>query len=183
MTAGRLIAVVGPSGVGKDSLIAAMVDARPQLHRVRRVITRRPEAGGEPFEAVGEAEFARRRAAGAFALWWTAHGLHYAIPATTWAVLAQGRDALANLSRGALEDARLAFPRLHVLSVSAPAEVLARRLSGRGREHAADIARRLARDTPPLPDGLTVTRIDNGGRLADSVAAALGALYPERAAR
>ena len=66
--AGRLFAIVGPSGGGKDTLMAAAQTARPGLHLARRVITRPETAGGEPFEGVGAEEFARRAASGAFAL-------------------------------------------------------------------------------------------------------------------
>ena len=54
---GQLIAVVGPSGAGKDTLIEAARRARPDLLIVRRVITRPTESGGEDFEGVTEAEF------------------------------------------------------------------------------------------------------------------------------
>ena len=57
MSRGPLIAVVGASGVGKDTLIRAMVAVRPGL---RRVITRPIDADGEGHEAVSEAEFAAR---------------------------------------------------------------------------------------------------------------------------
>ena len=40
---GRLFAVVGPSGVGKDPLLAGAVACDPSLHWVRRGITR-PES-------------------------------------------------------------------------------------------------------------------------------------------
>ena len=72
---GRLFALVGPSGAGKDTLLAAASAARPDLVIVQRVITRPESAGGEPFEGVTPAEFARRNAAGLFALHWQAHGL------------------------------------------------------------------------------------------------------------
>ena len=183
MSRGRLIAVVGPSGVGKDSLIDGLCAACPALLRVRRVITRAADAGGEDFEAVRPADFARRRAAGQFALCWHAHGLSYAIPATVHGALAAGRDAVANLSRGALAEAGAVFPALHVLSVTAPPDVLAARLAGRGRETPQDVARRLTRTVPPVPAGAAITVIDNGGALADAVAAALAALYPESGAR
>ncbi len=180
MTAGRLIAVVGPSGVGKDSLMAALCARRPELHRVRRVITRPEAAGGEDFEGVSPALFAARAAGGDFALHWQAHGLSYGVPADVDDVLDQGRDALVNLSRAVLGRARARFPNLHVLSVTARPAVLAERLSGRGRESAAEIARRLARPAPPVPEGITITGIDNSGALKDAVEAALAALYPER---
>jgi len=178
MTQGRFIAVVGPSGVGKDSVMEALIAANPDFHRVRRAITRPAAAGGEDFEGVTPAEFDARRAAGGFALWWSAHGLLYGIPASVHKTLALGVDVLANLSRAQLAAAAGTFPTLHVLHITAEPEVLARRLAARGRETPEDIRARLSREVS-LPDDLRVTQIDNGGRLDDSVQAALSALYPE----
>ena len=180
MTQGRFIAVVGPSGVGKDSVMEALCAARPDLVRVRRVITRASDAGGEDFEGISPALFAARAAGGDFALHWQAHGLFYGIPREVRDVLARGHDALANLSRGMLGQAARVFPTLHVLHITARPEVLAERLASRGREGRGDIARRLARTAPPFPDGVRVSEIDNSGRLERAVAAALAALYPER---
>jgi ribose 1,5-bisphosphokinase len=180
VSAGRLIGVVGPSGAGKDSLMAALCERRPDLHRVRRVITREADAGAEDHDTASPALFAARAAGGDFALHWQAHGLSYGIPAHVDDVLATGRDALVNLSRGVLGRARQRFPTLHVLHVTAAPEVLADRLAGRGRESRVEIARRLSRPAPPLPEGLAVTGIDNSGRLEAAVDAALAALYPER---
>ena len=89
---GRLIAVVGPSGVGKDTVMAALVAADPRLALVRRVITRPSDAGGEDFDGVDRATFETMRDAGAFALWWSAHELSYGIPVEVDAALAAGRD-------------------------------------------------------------------------------------------
>lgn len=178
MTAGRFIAVVGPSGVGKDSVMDALLAAHPDLVQARRVITRPPAPGSEDFDSVSLADFQTRAAAGAFVLHWGAHGLRYGIPAQVHGRVAAGQDVLANLSRGALVRADAAFDRLHVLHITARADVLARRLAARGRETAAEVAGRLAR-VAALHDGLTVTEIDNSGALAAAVAAASAALYPE----
>ena len=62
---GRLIAVVGPSGAGKDSVIAGLAASRPGLLVCRRSVTR-PSDATEPFESLDAATFERRRAAGAF---------------------------------------------------------------------------------------------------------------------
>lgn len=177
---GRLIAVVGPSGVGKDSVMEALCVKRPDLVRVRRVVTRAPEAGGEDIEAVTPALFAARAAGGDFALHWQAHGLSYGIPNNVQEPLARGQDVLANLSRGMLGQAARVFPGLHVLHITARPEVLAERLAWRGREGRAEIARRLARPAAVFPEGLAVIEIDNSGPLERAVAAALSALYPER---
>jgi ribose 1,5-bisphosphokinase len=95
-------------------------------------------------------------------------------------VLDTGRDALVNLSRGVLGKAARQFETFHVLHVTARPEVLAERLAARGRETPQEIARRLARPSPPFPAGLRVVEIDNSGRLEAAVEAAMAALYPER---
>lgn len=80
MRLGKVIAIVGPSGVGKDSVIEALLAAAPNLQRVRRVITRPDGAGAEDFERVSVEEFRRMEDRGAFALSWVAHGLRYGVP-------------------------------------------------------------------------------------------------------
>ena len=173
-----IFAVVGPSGAGKDTLIAGALRARPDLHLVRRVITRPADAGGEAFESVSEPEFARRKAAGAFALDWQAHGLFYGIPKSE---VERPGDVLFNGSRLALPDARTAFPDLRVILVTAPDAVLAARLSARGRETVDDIAARLQRAAYVLPLGITAAVITNDATVEDGVAALLAALQPVRA--
>ena len=178
---GRLIAVVGPSGVGKDSVMAGMARAEPRLSLVRRVITRPADAGGEDFDGVERATFDRMRDAGAFALWWAAHDLHYGIPASVDVALAADQDCVANLSRGVLTQAQARFAHLHVISLVARPEVLAERLGARGRESRAQIAERLARAGSGLPAGITAHEVDNSGALEDTLATALARLYPVKA--
>lgn len=155
---GRIFAIVGPSGAGKDTLIAGALAAEPALHWARRVITRQQGAGGEPFEGVSAAEFARRAAAREFALQWLAHGLNYGVPKQE---VPAGRDVLVNLSRGVLAEAARVFPGLRVIVITAPAEVLAARLAVRGRETAADIAQRLRRADAALPEGMRALQVCN----------------------
>jgi len=174
---GGVFAIVGPSGAGKDTLLAGALAARPDLVLVRRVITRPAEAGGEDFDGVTPAEFARRKAAGEFALDWQAHGLSYGIPA---AQIDPARDVLFNGSRAALPAAQVRFPGLVVVLVTAPVAVLAQRLAARGREQAADIAARLDRAGFDLPDGMTVRQVVNDGTPEQGVARLLAALQPSR---
>ena len=172
-----LVLVVGPSGAGKDSLLdgarAALAgDAR--FHFVRRVITRPASAGGEAHEAATDAEFLSRRAAGGFALDWQAHGLRYGIPADIAADLAQGRVVVANVSRTVIDAARARFP-TRVIEITAPAEILARRLAARGREPAADIAERIARHMP-VPPAADVETVMNDASLEAGIAGFVAAL-------
>ncbi len=178
MTSPRLFAVVGPSGAGKDTLMALACASLPGLRAARRVITRAAEAGGEDFDSVSEAEFARMQAEGAFALHWQAHGLHYGIPTSEFV----GSDTvLFNASRAVLRDAARRFPGLTVLLVNAPPEVLARRLAGRGRETADDQSRRLARAGFALPAGLLVREVLNDSTPEAGLARFVAALQPVRA--
>jgi ribose 1,5-bisphosphokinase len=153
-----LILVVGPSGAGKDTVLSlarqALADDR-RFRFVRRVITRPDGAGGEDHEAVSEAEFAKL----AFALSWQAHDLLYGIPLDITADLARGVVVVANVSRGIIAEAAARFP-VRVVEVTAPPDVLAQRLTARGRESAEDIAKRLARDVT-LPGQIEVDTVIN----------------------
>jgi phosphonate metabolism protein PhnN/1,5-bisphosphokinase (PRPP-forming) len=148
-TSGSLILVVGPSGAGKDTLIdgaRAALAGDPGFHFVRRCITRPSTAGGENHEPLHERDFAARRIAGDFALWWEANGLSYGLPrANLDAALARGACAVANASRGAVARARETLGDVRVVLVTASPDILARRLAGRGRESAAQIEARLVR--------------------------------------
>ncbi len=175
---GRFIAVVGPSGVGKDSVMEGLAAVEPRIALARRVISRPSEAGGEDFDGVTEAEFATRAARGDFALWWPAHGLHYGIPNQVDDLLISGQDVLANLSRAVLEQAEARFDKTAVILLTAPADVLAARLANRGRETAQQIARRLARAGFALPAGITPIEINNAGPLRQTIATVRAALYP-----
>lgn len=179
---GAIFAIVGPSGAGKDSVMAAASARRPDLHLVRRVITRPEAAGGEDFEGVSDDVFAAREAAGEFALSWAAHGLRYALPHREVAERHRGKVVLFNGSRATLQEAARVFPGLRVISFGACDAVLAARLRARGRESDADIEARLERAKLPLPDGLDVTRIDNSGALEHAVEALFNALARERGA-
>ena len=178
---GRLIAVVGPSGVGKDSVMAGMAAHDPRLRLVRRTITRAPDLGGEDYHPMDPQTFAEAAAGGAFALHWKAHGLSYGIPMQVLRDVQDGQHCLANLSRSALSQAAKVFPALIVLHITASPETLAQRLAARGRETADDIARRLQQAKKPLPAGLDIVTIANDGPLAETVAAACAALQPVRA--
>ena len=178
MTRGRFIAVVGPSGAGKDSVMDGLCARLPALHRARRVITRKPEAGGEDYTAVTTETFERMQQGGAFALHWPAHGLHYGIPAEIETELSEGRDVIANLSRAVLPQAAARFSPFILLLVTASPQVLAQRLAARGREDQDSIARRLQRADFAIPGGLEPHVICNDGALDDAIDQALAVLQP-----
>ncbi len=163
-----MIAVVGPSGVGKDSLMDIArrhFSGRKDVRFVRRTITRPRDSVGEDHHAVTEDAFEALVRSGTFAVHWKAHGLGYGIPADVYQDLAAGHVVIANGSRSALDAFRAAFPHLVVVNVTARPDVLARRLAARGRETSVEIEARLARAISPLPSNLQIASIDNSGDL------------------
>lgn len=169
--AGILAVVVGPSGAGKDTLMnlaAQHFAGRPDVHFVRRVITRDGDAGNEDHRSVSEADFDAMEQAGAFVVSWEAHGLKYGIPADVVDELANGNLVIANGSRSVLHRFQEAFPKLKVINVTAQREVLAERLMARGRESREDVLKRLDRSTITIEGSYDVTDIDNSGTLEDA---------------
>ncbi|MFY7761047.1 phosphonate metabolism protein/1,5-bisphosphokinase (PRPP-forming) PhnN [Aquidulcibacter sp.] len=145
---GTLFLIVGPSGVGKDSLIEgakAQLSADPTYYFPQRFITRPQDAGGEDHFAVEPSVFEDKRQRGDFALFWNAHGLSYGVPADISARLKRGQHVVVNVSRAILDEARQRFSPLVVVSITAPSKVIEQRLTARGRETAPEIADRIAR--------------------------------------
>lgn len=168
---GRLIVVVGPSGSGKDTLLdwlRANAGRDGRIVFARRTITRPAESGGEDHIAVDDAEFLKLEAEGAFAVTWQAHGLRYGLPARCLRQVREGHVVLVNGSRHALPAIAAAFDELHVIRLTVEPGELARRLLARGRETRDEIAARLTRPETALPDGVSVTEIDNSGPVEEA---------------
>ena len=73
-----LILVVGPSGVGKDSLLEgekSRLEGDSRFHFLRRDITRSASAGVEAHNAVSLAQFTDTLNRGGYGLNWGAHDL------------------------------------------------------------------------------------------------------------
>lgn len=149
MVPGTLVLVVGPSGVGKNTLIDGArrsLEGDARFVFARRFVTRPDHAPGDI--AMNPDHFEDERRRGAFALSWYAHGLAYGVPRDISKALGEGRCVIANVSRSVLNEARKAFPRIRVIHVDAPATLLRQRLAGRGREPADDQEERLRRAIP-----------------------------------
>lgn len=170
---GRLVLVVGPSGAGKDTLIdsARTVLAQdPRFVFPRRVVTR-PASEAEDNVVADDAGFRAVAERGGFALSWEAHGHLYGIPAGIVADLAAGHTVVVNVSRTVIGEARRRWPDVTVVEVTAPAEVLARRIAERARPSDGAGPDRLARRFEPGERASADATIDNGGELDTAIAA------------
>jgi thymidine phosphorylase len=176
---GTLFFVVGPSGSGKDSLIdgaRTVLEPTDRYVFARRVITRPAGSAGEDHQSATEEDFARHVALGNFLISWNAHGLHYGLPASLRVALEHGQNVIANGSRAVIAELAERVPRLVVVEVMAPPELLAVRIAGRGRETGAAIDQRVARYVVQWPSSVKTITVRNDGTIAAGVERFLAAL-------
>jgi ribose 1,5-bisphosphokinase len=162
---GRFVAVAGPSGAGKDTLLRFarnLLGRDPNIVFPHRVVTREPSAA-EDHGVMSEADFAAAVAAGGFAFWWSAHGLNYAVDAAVDDDIRAGRTVVCNISRAVIAELRCRYADVRVVLVTAPGDVLAARLMARGRATDGPLATRLARSAPAQSDLAPDVVIENVG--------------------
>jgi ribose 1,5-bisphosphokinase len=162
---GALVVVVGPSGAGKDTLIALARDIcadDPRIVFPRRIVTR-PASEAEDHDSATPFEFDAAVGQGAYAFWWEAHGLKYALSAAIDTALRAGQTVVCNVSRAAVGQLRERYARVSVVMVTAPKDVLVARLAARGRESRGDVAERLDRAAPAIDDPAADVTIENVG--------------------
>ena len=100
------VAVAGPSGAGKDSLLAGarrLLAGEARIHFARRSITRPADAGGEEHEHLDAAAFHSDD----MVLQWRAHGWRYGIRREE---VARAPVTVLSLSRTVLEEAARLAP-------------------------------------------------------------------------
>lgn len=168
VTGGAFVAVVGPSGAGKDTLLnyARQALARDEgVFFVRRVITRPADSAPERHLPVTEAEFEKMKGAGRFAVTWPAHNRHYGVPLSVDDEIRNGHTAVCNGSRAALEGLQARYANFAVISISARRDVLADRLAARGRENRNEILARLERSAPFDAAHFGALQIENSGAI------------------
>lgn len=161
---GAFVAVVGPSGAGKDSLLAYVkqrLGGDADIHFARRVITRVCDPASETHDTLDVAGFEAAEAAGAFALSWRSHGLAYGIPVRVDDIVRDGGVVIANVSRGVIPQVRARYGVTVPVLVTVSPDALAARLFARGRETQGDIAARLARNE-------AYAGFDHGGHVIDN---------------
>jgi ribose 1,5-bisphosphokinase len=159
---GRLVVVVGPSGAGKDTLIAGArlrLAGDPTIVFPLRIVTRTASAA-EHHQIISDRDFATAAEAGAFAVWWEAHGLKYALPAGIDDDIRAGRTVVCNVSRGIVGRLRRRYAHLGV-----------------GRASDGDIAQRIGRMAPPDAELSPDQVIENVGDLERGTASLVAAIF------
>lgn len=171
---GMLVLVIGPSGVGKDTLLSATrqaLDGDKRFSFVRRLVTRQTDHDAEDHITIEPEEFAEALANDRLALAWQAHGLDYGLPISVDTDLTLGRVVVANVARHAVPQALAKYPTCRVVMISAEISRRAERLARLGKESRDQITARLAREGATLPADISPIVIDNSGSIGIGVTA------------
>ena len=175
---GALIAVCGPSGAGKDSLLRRAQEINRGTTRLvfpRRIVTR-SVSDFEEHDTATPDEFDRTLASGGFAFWWDAHGLKYGLAASIDEDIRAGRCVMCNVSRMVIPALRNRYSQVVAVLITAPQDVLMARLAARARATDGDLTQRMARSAKVSGDLDVDIVIENTGSIDDGARKLLDAI-------
>lgn len=166
---GALVAVCGPSGAGKDSLLRRVQEASSNAGRIvfpRRIVTR-PVSAFEDHDTATIEEFDQMLANDGLAFWWDAHGLKYGLASSVDDDIRAGRCVMCNVSRTVIPELRIRYSQVVAVLITAPHEILAARLAARARATDGDLPERMARTVKVSGSFEADVVIDNTGSIDD----------------
>ncbi len=144
-----LLAVSGPSGVGKGTMVKTLIARRADVVESVSCTTRAPREGevhGKHYFFLSKEEFERRIAEDDFLEYDEHFGNYYGTPKSFVRETLKTKSVIMEIDVVGALNAKKAFPECVLVMVTPPSvEELKRRLSSRGSESEEQILNRLAR--------------------------------------
>lgn len=168
--------ITGPSGVGKGTLIRALLERVPELELAVSATTRAPRAGeigGAAYHFLDDAEFDRRVAAGEFVEHADYSGRRYGtLRSELERRRARGAPVVLEIEVQGARQLEDTLPEAVRIFIAPPSEAALReRLIARGTDSPADVERRLATAAAELRAQGEFGHVVVNDRLEDAVAA------------
>lgn len=144
-----LLAVSGPSGVGKGTMVKTLIERRADVVESVSCTTRAPREGevhGKHYFFLSREEFERRIAEDDFLEYDEHFGNYYGTPKSFVRETLKTKSVIMEIDVVGAFNAKKSFPECVLVMVTPPSvEELKRRLSGRGSESEEQILNRLSR--------------------------------------
>lgn len=149
-TAGKLIVLTGPSGVGKGTLVRSLLQRHPELYLSISVTTRSPRAGeidAQHYYFISREKFKEMVAQGELLEWAEFAGNCYGTPRQqVEEKIRQGKWVLLEIELEGARQIRATFPEALRIFIMPPSmQELEQRIRNRGQDSEEAIARRLRR--------------------------------------
>jgi guanylate kinase len=182
-----LVVISGPSGVGKDAVLARLRAADPAAHSAVTVTTRPPrsrERDGDDYHFLSDEEYDRLRAEDGFLEHAAVYSYRYGVPkAQVREALARGQDVIVRVDvQGAATIKRLVPNAVFIFLAPASLEELEERLRRRDTEGRSDLRLRLdtARREMACQEGFDHVVTNREGALDEAVSQILAIIEEER---
>jgi guanylate kinase len=182
----KVFVITGPSGVGKGTLIRALVDRIPSLDLAVSATTRAPRPGeqeGVAYHFLARDEFERRVAAGEFVEWAEYSGNRYGtLRSELDRRLEDGVPVVLEIELQGARQVREKMPAAVQVFIAPPSrETLRTRLVGRGTDTPEQVKRRLETADAELAAQPEFKHVVVNDRLEDAVDALAGIVGGELA--
>jgi guanylate kinase len=149
-SAGKLIVLTGPSGVGKGTLLRSLLQRHPELYYSVSATTRSPRPGevdGKDYYFISRSKFEQLVAAGKFLEWAEFAGNYYGTPSEPVIdQICSGKLVVLEIELEGARQIRHSFPSALSIFILPPSfNELEKRIRSRGQDSQEAIARRLQR--------------------------------------
>ena len=185
---GLVFVLSGPAGVGKDAVLARLLERGVEIGRVVTAITRPPRPGeveGRDYYFVSRERFMGMVAAGELLEWADYVGSPRGAP--IWSLeqtLRRGRDAILKIDVEGARQVRVRLPAAITIFLEPPSlQTLLERMAGRGHDDPAEMQRRLRRaeEEMALAPSYDYRIVNREGELERAVDAVTAIIAAERA--
>lgn len=158
----KIVLIVGPSGVGKDTLLKNVKKDLPFVNFVDRYITRKPDKNESNYY-LDKYAFEILKNNGFFISTWNAHENYYGIAKNS---IEAGLN-LISISRSKIKDFEKYTDNVLTINITVPKDILRKRLEKRNRESSQEIEKRLNRSYKTI-DAKNLIEFDNSDTIENS---------------